>query len=73
MKREYLVEVATELFKRCGYHASGIDRVIAEAGIAKVTLCRRFPSREGLVVTVLKRIDAGYREGMRRLVDWHKP
>jgi len=68
-KREHLIEVATDLFNRCGYHASGIDRVIAEAGIAKTTLYRHFPSKEDLIVAVLKRIDSQYREGMRQAVD----
>lgn len=68
-KREHLIQVATELFNRCGYHASGIDRVIAEAGIAKTTLYRHFPSKEDLIVAVLKRIDAQYREDMRKGVD----
>lgn len=68
-KREHLIEVATELFNRCGYHASGIDRVIAEAGIAKTTLYRHFKSKEDLIVAVLQRIDAQYREDMRDAVD----
>jgi AcrR family transcriptional regulator len=68
-KREHLIEVATELFNRCGYHASGIDRVIAEAGIAKTTLYRHFRTKEDLIVAVLQRIDAQYREGMRAGVD----
>ena len=68
-KREHLIEVATQLFNRCGYHASGIDRVIAEAGIAKTTLYRHFPSKEDLIMAVLKRIDAQYREDMRQGVD----
>jgi AcrR family transcriptional regulator len=68
-KREHLIEVATELFNRCGYHAAGIDRVIAEAGVAKTTLYRYFPSKEELIVAVLKRIDAQYREDMRQGVD----
>jgi AcrR family transcriptional regulator len=68
-KREHLIEVATELFNRCGYHASGIDRVIAEAGIAKTTLYRHFKSKEDLIVAVLQRIDAQYRADMRDAVD----
>jgi AcrR family transcriptional regulator len=68
-KHEHLIEVATKLFNRCGYHASGIDRVIAESGIAKTTLYRHFPSKEDLIVAVLKRIDAQYREDMRQGVD----
>jgi AcrR family transcriptional regulator len=68
-KREHLIGVAIELFNRCGYHASGVDRVIAEAGIAKTTLYRHFPSKEDLIVAVLKRIDEQYRQDMRTGVD----
>ena len=74
-KRDHLIEVATELFNRCGYHASGIDRVIAEAGVAKTTLYRHFRTKEDLIVAVLQRIDAQYREGLRAAVDQlvHEP
>jgi AcrR family transcriptional regulator len=74
-KREHLIQVATELFNRCGYHASGIDRVIAEAGVAKTTLYRHFRTKEDLIVAVLKRIDAQHREGLRAAVDQlaHEP
>ena len=74
-KREHLIEVATELFNRCGYHASGIDRVIAEAGVAKTTLYRHFRTKEDLIVAVLQRIDALHREGLRAAVDQlaHEP
>ena len=74
-KRDHLIEVATELFNRCGYHASGIDRVIAEAGVAKTTLYRHFRTKEDLIVAVLQRIDALHREGLRATVDQlaHEP
>ena len=74
-KRDHLIEVATELFNRCGYHASGIDRVIAEAGVAKTTLYRHFRTKEDLIVAVLQRIDALHREGLRAAVDQlaHEP
>ena len=74
-KRDHLIEVATELFNRCGYHASGIDRVIAEAGVAKTTLYRHFRTKEDLIVAVLQRIDAQHREGLRAAVDQlaHEP
>ena len=68
-KREHLIEVATELFNRLGYHAAGVDQVIAEAGIAKTTLYRHFKSKEELIVAVLKRVDARFREDMRETVD----
>lgn len=68
-KREHLIEVATELFNRLGYHAAGVDQVIAEAGIAKTTLYRHFKSKEELIVAVLKRVDARFREDMRETVE----
>ena len=68
-KREHLIETAAALFNRLGYHAAGVDHVIAEAGIAKTTLYRHFKSKEELIVAVLKRIDEQYRDNMREEVD----
>lgn len=68
-KREQLINVASELFNKYGYHAAGIDRVIEESGIAKTTLYRHFPSKEDLIVAVLKKLDVKYREEMREFVE----
>ncbi|MBE7637878.1 TetR family transcriptional regulator [Sneathiella sp. P13V-1] len=68
-KREQLIEVASELFNKYGYHAAGIDRVIEESGIAKTTLYRHFPSKEDLIVAVLKKLDMKYRDEMREFVE----
>ncbi len=68
-KREQLIKVATKLFNRYGYHAAGVDKVIAEAGIAKTTLYRHFETKEELIITVLKRIDKEYRERMQHYVE----
>ena len=68
-KREHLIDVAASLFNRLGYHAAGIDLVIAESGIAKTTLYRHFKSKEELIVAVLKRADAQFRDRMRAAVE----
>ncbi|MDA0239680.1 MAG: TetR/AcrR family transcriptional regulator [Proteobacteria bacterium] len=68
-KREHLIDVAASLFNRLGYHAAGIDLVIAEAGIAKTTLYRHFKSKEDLIVAVLKRVDTQFRDKMRTTVE----
>ena len=68
-KRAHLVSVAAELFNKFGYHGAGIDKVIAEAGIAKTTLYRHFETKEDLIVAVLKRVDEQSRGNMRRVVD----
>ena len=51
---ERILEVARELFCRDGIHATGIDRILAAAGVSKMTLYSRFGSKEALVREVLR-------------------
>jgi AcrR family transcriptional regulator len=53
-KRQQIVDTAYALFKREGFHATGIDRVIAESNVARMTMYRNFPSKEDLIVEVLR-------------------
>ncbi|MGQ9366521.1 TetR/AcrR family transcriptional regulator [Azospirillum sp. ST 5-10] len=50
-----ILEAATRLFCREGIHATGIDRILAEAGSAKMSLYKHFGSKVGLVHAVLQR------------------
>lgn len=52
-KREQLIQTAQELFYRVGYHATGIDRILAESGVAKMTLYKHFRSKDELILAVL--------------------
>ncbi|RWN01185.1 MAG: TetR/AcrR family transcriptional regulator [Mesorhizobium sp.] len=52
-KRQHIVQTAYSLFKRLGFHATGIDRIIAEAEVAKMTMYRHFPNKNDLIVEVL--------------------
>lgn len=52
---ERILEVARELFCRDGIHATGIDRILAEASASKMTLYSRFGSKEALLREVLAR------------------
>ena len=54
-KREHLIDTAQALFARDGYRAVGIDTVLAEAGVAKMTLYNHFKSKEELIAAVLER------------------
>jgi AcrR family transcriptional regulator len=49
LPRERVLLTAHELFYREGIRATGIDRLIAEAGITKVTFYRHFPSKNDLI------------------------
>ena len=47
--RNRILRAAQDLFYRNGIRATGIDRVISEAGVTKVTIYRHFPSKDDLV------------------------
>lgn len=47
--RERILLAAHDLFYREGIRATGIDRVIAESDVAKVTFYRHFPSKADLI------------------------
>jgi AcrR family transcriptional regulator len=47
--RERILLTAHDLFYREGIRATGIDRVIAESGVTKVTFYRHFPSKNLLI------------------------
>lgn len=51
--RERILLTAHDLFYSEGIRATGIDRVIAESGVAKVTFYRHFPSKNDLVLAFL--------------------
>jgi AcrR family transcriptional regulator len=52
-KKQDIVDTATRLFAKDGYHAVGIDRIIEESGVAKMTMYRNFSSKDDLVAEVL--------------------
>jgi AcrR family transcriptional regulator len=53
--RERIVRAAGDLFYAEGIHAVGVDRVTAEAGVAKATLYQQFRSKDELVAACLQR------------------
>lgn len=85
-KRQHVVDTAYSLFKRDGFHATGIDRIIAEANIAKMTMYRHFPAKDELIVAVLEHRAARFERQLDRLaatadtaeakiltiLDWHE-
>lgn len=47
--RERILLTAHDLFYRDGIRATGVDKVIAESGVSKVTFYRYFPSKNDLI------------------------
>lgn len=55
--RDRLITTAAELFYRQGCHATGIDAIIAKAGVAKMTLYKHFSSKDELVAATTRYLD----------------
>jgi AcrR family transcriptional regulator len=53
--RERILETAYDLFSRYGTKGVGIDRIVAESGVAKMTLYRNFASKDELILAFLER------------------
>lgn len=53
--RDRILETAQRLFYRHGIRAVGVDRIIAESGVAKMSFYRHFPSKKDLVIAFLER------------------
>lgn len=67
--RERLIEAAIDLFYRDGYHATGVDKVLAHAGVAKMTLYKHFRSKDELILAALRRRDSNFRNMAMREVE----
>jgi len=84
-KRQTIVDTAAGLFSRHGYRAVGIDRIIAESGVAKMTLYRHFPQKNDLILEVIQKKSDEYRASLsekmarrqtpvdkiKAIFDWH--
>jgi AcrR family transcriptional regulator len=53
--RERILEAAYDLFSRKGIRAVGIDAIIEQSGVARMTLYRNFGSKDALVLAFLER------------------
>jgi AcrR family transcriptional regulator len=58
--RDRILDTASELFYRNGYHAVGIDTIVERSGVAKMTLYRHFPSKDDLIAAYLERANAEF-------------
>ena len=60
-RRDHLLDTALELFSERGYRATGIDAILAKAGVAKMTLYNHFKSKEEMILAALRRCDQSTR------------
>lgn len=65
-KREIIVSTALELFYQHGFHATGIDKIIAQARVSKKTLYNHFTSKDELILATLRLRDELFRNNIIR-------
>lgn len=68
-RRDELIQAALRVFYRDGFRATGIDALLKEAGISKMTLYHHFRSKDELALAVLRREDEQERNALIREVE----
>ena len=63
---ERLMHTAAALFNANGIRATGIESILAEAGVARMTLYRNYGNKDGLVRSVLQRESAEWLAWLER-------
>lgn len=67
--RTRIIETADRLFYAEGVKSVGIDRIIAEAEVAKMTLYNHFASKDDLILAVLEHREAEFDEAFQSAIE----
>ncbi len=65
-RRDELIEAAMRVFYRNGFHNTGLDLILSESGISRMTLYNHFKSKDELIVAALRRRDEVFRNSMMK-------
>ena len=63
---DHILDVAGTLFYQRGFAAAGVDLIVRESGVAKMTLYRHYPSKDDLIAAWLERADLQFTEHFER-------
>ncbi len=69
--RQRIVETAERLFYADGVRSVGIDRIIAESQVAKMTLYNHFASKDDLILSVLQYREEKFDSMIQRSMNRH--
>ena len=67
--RDRLLAAASQLFHENGVQATGVDLIVGEAGVAKATFYRHFPSKDDLIIAWLRDPRTRWLDRIRAEVD----
>ncbi len=68
-KRDELVQKALKIFYRRGFHATGMDKLVAETGISKTSMYKHFRTKEELILAALRLRDQQFRNWLTRRIE----
>jgi AcrR family transcriptional regulator len=71
--RERILAKAGELFYRYGLHAVGVDRIIKESNVAKMTFYKYFPSKSKLIAAYLAYRNEVWLQALREIAERDAP
>jgi AcrR family transcriptional regulator len=69
--RQRILETSDRLFYAEGVRAVGIDRIIAESEVAKMTLYSHFRSKDDLILAVLEYREEQFTAWFEKSMKWH--
>lgn len=69
--RDRILHTAHDLFYRIGFHAVGLDAILAAVGVTKTTFYNHFESKDQLVTEVLRWHDRWWQETFRQMLRRH--
>ena len=68
-KCDELVRKALDVFYRNGFHATGMDMLVAQTGVSKTSMYKHFRTKEELIFAVLRLRDELFRNWFCRRLD----
>lgn len=67
-KKEYILDIAEDLFNDFGYTSVGVDLIRDKAGVSKTSMYRYFGSKNKLIEAVLARRHQRFADGLNAAV-----
>lgn len=71
-KRDLILKEASRIMYERGTGV-GVDTLVSEIGVAKMTLYKHFPTKTDLTVACLQHLDDGHRSRLSGEIDWTSP
>lgn len=68
-RREELVDSAMKVFSCNGFHNTGLDLILKDSGISRMTLYNHFKSKDELIVAAMRRRDELFRNSLMKFVE----